>query len=322
MVRAVPEAFRLTARPGEHAHDVLRRCAPTTIAFAFHVNATFSANFPHDRNALISGLESRGIVPINAAITDISKRWVQAQCAACGIPVATASRDGDPDERVIVKTDHNFGGHSERLLAPDELTSLAVPSPSTVVLDPHAYPVLSRRDVPIAWWTDPALAIERYIENRSHHIYRISFAGRRFDVLRMINTNLVKKVDQSREKITIVCDRDQLAHGLVSGVEPQVGDAAVRFVARANMDFGGMDVMADDAGNAYVIDVNATPFGRSNSLRRLISIRRGLSELVAERRARLGQPGRVLGLGAWPTIRMLAGEWRRLRTVPAPDRAT
>ena len=248
LARALPDAVRVTARPGEHAQDVLDRCPPTASAFVFHVNATFSEKFPHDRPALIAGLEARGIVPINVAVTDISKRWVQTQCAALGLPIASAARDGDPDERLIVKTDHNFGGHSERLLAPDDLAALSVPSPSTVVLGPHAYPVLARRDIPGAWWTDPTLVIERYIENRLNRIYRVSFAGRRFDVLRLVNTNLIKKVDESVERVAMICGRDELARGVVPGVEPCVGDAVVRFVDGTNMDFGGIDVMADDAG--------------------------------------------------------------------------
>lgn len=313
LVRAVPEAFQLTARPGEHAQHVLDRCPPSTTAFAFHLNATFSGKFPHDRDALIAGLEARGIVPINSAVTDISKRWVQAQCAASGLPVTTATRDGDPGERLIVKTDHNYGGHSDRLLAPDELVALSAPSPSTVVLHPHAYPVLARRDVPGAWWTDPTLAIERYVENRLNRIYRVSFAGRRFDVLRLVNTNVLKKVDDSVERVAMICGRDDLARGVVPGVEPQVGNAVARFVEATKMDFGGMDVMADDAGRAYILDVNATPYGATNSLRRLLSIRRGLFEIVAERGARLGRPARVLDRGVLPTRRMLVGEWRRLR---------
>lgn len=318
LVRAMPEAHRLTARPGEHAQDVLDRCPPTTTAFAFHVNATFSGKFPHERSALIAGLEARGIVPINAAITDISKRWVQARCAACGLPVTTAAREGDPEERLIVKTDHNFGGHFERRLAAADLTGLGVPSPSAVVVDPRAYPILARRAIPAAWWVDPALTIERYIENRHNRIYRVSFAGHRFNVLRLVNTRLLKKVDDSQEKVVMMCDRDRLARGDVPGVAAHVSAAIVRFVDAANLDFGGLDVIADDDGRAYILDANTTPYGASNSLRRLLSIRRGLFELVADRAAHVGHPAPIPDRATWPTIRMLTGEWRRLKASMAP----
>jgi hypothetical protein len=318
LVRAMPEAHRLTARPGEHAQHVLDRCPPTATAFAFHVNATFSGKFPHERSVLIAGLEARGIVPINGAITDISKRWVQAQCAACGLPVTTAASEGDPDERLIVKTNHNYGGRSERLLAAADLTGLGVPSPSAVVVDPRAYPIVARRAIPGAWWVDPALTIERFIENRHNRIYRVSLAGRRFDVMRLINTRLLKKVDDSQEKVVMMCDRDRLARGDVRGVEAHVSAAVVRFVDAANLDFGSLDVIADDDGRAYILDVNTTPYGATNSLRRLLSIRRGLFELVADRAARVGRLAPKPDRAAWPTIRMLSEEWRRLKANLAP----
>jgi hypothetical protein len=312
LVRAVPEAGRLTATPGESADEVLARCPPGASAFAFHINATYSVEFPHRRAALVSGLEARGIVPINASVVDISKRWVQAQCAASGLPVAAASVDGDADERVIVKTDQNYGGRSERLLTEAQRTALGLSRPSTEVSSAHEYPVMPRRDVPAAWWADPALAIERYIANRAHVIYRVSVAGNRVDILRIVNPQLIKKVDGAQTVTTLFGTRDQLERGTVSGLEADVGRTIVRFLAQARMDFCGLDVVADDVGRAYVIDVNTTPFGLINSLRRLMNMRRGLFEFVEERRARL--PGARPGLGraTWPTPPMVVGEVKRL----------
>jgi hypothetical protein len=312
MVRAVPEAVRLTARLGEHAEEVLSRCPPNASAFAFHINATFSSEFPHDRKALISALEARGVVPINGPVVDISKRWVQAQCAASGLPIAAASVDGDPDERVIVKTDHNFGGRSERQLTEDQRRTLRVSRPSSEVSCPHAYPVIPRREVPAAWWVDPTLVIERYVENRSNVIYRVSVAGTRVDILRMVNTALIKKVTASQKKVTLFATRDQLDRGSVRGLDVDVGKTIVRFLDGAGMDFGGLDVIADDEGRTYVIDVNATPFGTSNALRRVMNMRRGLFELVEERRARLPRSGPGMGRAIWPTTPIIMGELRRL----------
>jgi hypothetical protein len=312
MVRAVPEATRLTARPGEHASDVLARFPSGARAFAFHVNATFSSEFPHDRRDLIDGLEARGIVPINAGVVNISKRWIQAQCAACGLPVAAAASDGDPGEVLIVKTNHNFGGRAERSLTPEQLTALGIPPPSAIVPTAHAYQVLPRRDVPAAWWTDPALAIERFIENRLGRIYRAAFAGHRFDVSRMINPHAIKKVGDATEKVSVVCNARQLRDGLTPPIEPAVGETIVRFVDGAQMDYGALDIITDDAGRAYVLDVNATPYGEYNPLWRLMNIRRGLFELVAERTVQRGSQARLAGRGIVPTVPMLRGEARRL----------
>lgn len=312
MVRAMPEAVRVTARPGERAEDVLARCPAGAVAFAFHLNATFSARIPHAREDLVSGLVDRGVVPINASVTNISKRWLHSQCAACGLPVAAAPRHGDADERLIIKTNHNFGATSERLLPPGLLAELEIAPPSTHVADATGYRVLRRCEVPDAWWADPTLAVERYIENRSNRIYRVSFAGRRFDVLSLINTNVIKKVDQASERATYMCDRDRLARGAVPGVEPAVGVTAVRFVDYAGIDFGSLDVMLDHDGQAYVLDVNSTPYGGSNSLRRLLNTRRGLLEMVTERSPQPARVLRQLGGNVWPHATLLVGEAKRL----------
>jgi hypothetical protein len=312
LVRAVPEAIRLTARPGEHAVDVLARCPPAAAAFAFHVNATFSSEFPHDRHDLVVGLEDRGIVPINAHVVNISKRWVQAQCAAFGLPVVAAASEGDPDERVIVKTNHNYGGVKERLLAPEQLIELGIPQPSSSVTTTRAYQILARRSVPGAWWIDPALAIERFIENRWGGIYRVGFAGRRFDVSRLTIPHAIKKVGDATKKVSVFCDAQQLRNGSSPVIEPAVGEAIVRFVEGAEMDYGALDVITDDAGRAYVLDVNTTPHGELNPLRRVMNIRRGLFELVTERAIRSGSHARPSGRGIVPTVPILRGEARRL----------
>ncbi len=312
MPRAVPEAVRLTATPGESAEEVLARCPPDALAFAFHINATYSGECPHGRAALVDGLEARGIVPINASVVDISKHWVQAQCAASGLPVAAASVDGDPDERVIVKTDQNYGGRSERLLTEAQRTALGASRPSTEVTSGHEYPVMPRRGVPAAWWMDPALAIERYIANRANVIYRVSVAGNRVDILRIVNPQLIKKVNDAQTITTLFGTREQLERGTVRGLEADVGRTIVRFLVQARLDFCGLDVLADDVGRTYIIDVNTTPYGLINSLRRLMNMRRGLFELVGERRARLPRGGPGLGRAIWPTPPMVVGEVKRL----------
>jgi hypothetical protein len=312
LVRAIPEAFRLSAQPGENAEELLTRCPSTAVAFVFHLNSTFSGEFPHARQQLFDALVARGVVPINAAVHDISKRWVQAHCAACGLPDAAASRQGDPDERLFVKTNHNYGGLSERLLSPALLAELRIPRPSDVVTDPLGYRLVRRGDIPVGWWSDSGLAIERYIENRSNRIYRVGFSGKRFHVFRLVNTNVVKKVDTASESVDIFCSREQLARGAVAGVEPEVGAAAVRFIESAHLDVGSLDVTTDDAGRPYVLDANVTPDGTSNSLRQLIDTRRGLLELIAERSPHVSRSLRKLGRGVWPTAPMLRAEIKRL----------
>jgi hypothetical protein len=303
----MPEAIRLTARPGESAADVLARCPANAVAFAFHLNATFSGEFPHRRRDLVAGLEARGIVLINAQAVDISKRTIQAQCAEFGLPVAAALRDGDGAERLIVKTNHNYGGYAERQLTPSVMAELGISPPSADMPTARSYKLLPRREIPEAWWADSGLAIERYIANRQNRIYRITFAGRRVDILRMVNSNLIKKPHEpgETESITILCDREQMQNESVPGVDRAIGEASVRFMSGAKLDFAALDLMADDAGRAYVLDVNTTPYGVPNSLRRVLQARRGMLELVVERAPSSSGRYRRLGRGTIPPLAML-----------------
>jgi hypothetical protein len=313
LVRAVPEAVQLTAEVGETADEVLARCPPDARAFAFHLNATFAASFPRDRHRLVRELESRGVVPLNAAVVDISKRGIQAQCVSFGLPTAAAYREGDPDERVIAKTNHNYGGRAERQLTPTQLAVVGSPAPSPVISAWTAYRITPRRDVPDAWWDDPTLMIERFINNQRNHFHRVCFAGNRCVILRLTNRNPIKKIATSTERLDIYCWRHELRDRAVAGIHPAVGEAIARYLDGSGMDFGALEVVADDDGDAYVIDVNSTSYGAPLNLRILARLRRGLFELITDRAAQLGLPAPRADWNAIPTwAAMVMGDAKRL----------
>jgi hypothetical protein len=311
LVRAVPEAVRVTARIGESADEILDRLPAGINAFAFHLNLTMTAAFPTDREALVHGLLARRIVPLNDAVTDISKTWVHARCRAFGLPSPATDVRGEASERVIVKTDLNFGGKSERQLPPAQPSAIGPPI-SDVMSDWTAYQVMRREDVPAIWWNDPALVIERFIDNRARHLYRVNFAGDRIVILRLTNPHPLKKIMNSTARRDVYCRTEDLATGAVAGVEPSVAAVIVEYLARSGMDFGALEIIPDDAGRAYIIDVNSTCYAKVLNVGILTYLRGGLFGRIATRAAHLGCPvpqSRTLALPTWP---MLRGDARRL----------
>jgi hypothetical protein len=315
LARAFPEAIRLPAHPDEDAAAVLDRLPSGASAFAFHLNVTFGNAFPRDRANLVRGLVSRGIVPLNAGVVDISKRAIQAQCAALGLPVAAARRDGDPDERVIVKSNHNYGGYADRLLPPTN--GGAGPSPSSLMANNTEYRVLPLRDVPVAWWNDPALAIERYIENPAQRIYRITVIGESVVVYRMTNPHLLKKVKDSTTRETFRTTLSVLTRGHADIARP-VCEATVRYVEASGLDFGALDIVEDGSDHPHIIDANATSYGNFTfGLRSMMAFRRGLADLVLARTNRPSPYWQRVQARPLTTLRLVTGEARRLQRVLA-----
>ncbi len=305
LVRAVPEAVRVSARIGESADEILARLPGGINAFAFHLNMTATAAFPADRQVLVHELLARGIVPLNGAVTDISKTQVHAQCRAFGLPSPATDIHGEASELVIVKTDLNFGGRSERQL-PSAHSGTIGPQISAVMSDWTAYQIMRREEVPAAWWNDAALVIERFIDNRAQHLYRVNFAGDRVVILRLTNPHPLKKIVNSTARLDVYCRTEDLATGAVAGVEPLVAAAIVRYLDRSGMDFGALEIIPDDAGHAYIIDVNSTCYAKVLNVRILTYLRRGLFARIAARAAGLGCPipqWRTLALPTWPMLR-------------------
>jgi hypothetical protein len=78
------------------------------------------------------------------------------------------------------------------------------------------------------------------------------------------------------------------------------------------MDFGALEVISDDAGDAYILDVNSTCYAAILNVWILNFLRRGLFDRIATRAAALGRTAPMVRTGVLPTYRMLREEVRRL----------
>jgi hypothetical protein len=258
-----PYAARVEATLDDDSGRILASVTSEPAVFIFHINLTHSHRMPHDRQNLIAGLDARNILLRNSTCTDISKRAVQRYCVEAGLGSVTASREGDPDELLIVKTDYNFGGLRESELTEEELRRLGY------VFSSHArkghgdeYAILRRSEIQPNVWTSTHWVVEKYISNSEHKFYRIYISGESIVVSRVIDRSNFKKMPEGITRSSTFMQRSDLLNrcGSDCSDDERAASEAVRLAQEAGIDFAALDAVVDDAGGLYFVDVNTTPY--------------------------------------------------------------
>jgi hypothetical protein len=262
-----PAAHRIRARIGEDAEGALSRLPGSTRWFAFQINLTESSRVPNGRAALVERLQRSGVVPLNGRIADISKRAVQAACVACGLPSTLAPADGLPDEQLIVKSNENYGGMMEAQLTASERDFLGLDDGrGRVIQDAHSYRIVARRELCPEIWTDRNVIVERFVTNPAFVFFRAYILGDRLTITAAVNWSLIKKMYRDLEKQDFYFERGRRLDrpvgsrwgdlsAVVDGLSADLG----RFCAHAGLDFGAIDIVMNDAGLCFIVDVNTTP---------------------------------------------------------------
>ena len=261
-----PEATRLHANIGESSSELLGRLPRHARAFAFSLNLTDTGRTPLRRSAFSRALRARGIRVLNEHVTDISKRRIQAACASAGLLTTLVPRAGDPDEALIVKTNANYGGEKEALLSPDQRRALRLASGSRLIQRHDAYLILRRREIRPEFWRSRQIVVERFIENRRHIFYRAHKVLDHMIVSRMVNPAGIKKMRQQIRRTNWYLRLPSVVplHG-PRPVPMRVFRAVAVFCQAFSLDVGSIDVLVDNEGEPYVVDVNASPYwGETN----------------------------------------------------------
>lgn len=275
--------FHGDTRPAHVAEYRIAHCIPHWRAAGFEVVTQFGVARPLAGDLIIPQIDL-SVLPdayrraldahprvLNRAIVDIRKRTFSRNLVRA---------DDAWDGPVIVKTDANYGGRPEHRLAlrrpwPRRVRPLlaalrsALRHPAARLaraerLDPDDYPVFaSKRDVPAAVFTNPALVVERFRPEREHgryHIRSYAFLGDR--------------------DLTV---RTAADHPIVKGFRgtslEHVPTAPAIVAARTALgfDYGKFDYVIN-ADEAVLLDVNATPsFGRVYSPAARADIARALA---------------------------------------------
>lgn len=261
-----PGATRVPITPGESGLRVSDAIGRSARVVLMHIDASRTDGFLDDEAAFFDRLVTRGVTPVNARATDVRKRTLHERCAAHGLPSAAAPREGPPDERVIVKTTLNAAGVPERrLVARGGAASERFKHDLNAEMsDPEGYRVCARRDVPAAAWSDPTLAIERFIDNPEGAFYRVYGVGPATAVAQIWTDLEIKKLLHPARR------RAYFFFWNVSGDDVSLNDAtddvvkAVsvtrRVAAAMATEFHATDCVMDANGAIVPVDVNKTPF--------------------------------------------------------------
>jgi hypothetical protein len=265
----VPRVRNLRAKPRETAQAVLHRLKRDTTGFLFHLDLTDTCNFPQERERLVEELRTRGIRVWNAGLTNISKRAVHGTLRRLSLPSVLADRQGDAGERLMVKTDRNYGGRSEQWLSSRDRRALKLEGGSAVIGGAFEYRVMTRDEVPVSWWDDPELVIERFVENQEQRLHRVHVVLNRFAFWSGVSSLVIKKIRDCTDTREYFLRRGESHPDLPAALLRTVYQYTETFA----MDFGAVDLVPDDAGCFYVIDANSTPWRGTESPERMAFLR-------------------------------------------------
>jgi hypothetical protein len=266
--RLAPSAHFHRVRPGVTADELLGELDAAGSPFdavLMHVDASEPTRLVRDFDRLRETLGARGCAVWNGAVDDIRKRSLQALFARLGLPTAAAGREGDPAEQVIVKTNLNSRGIAEWEMPEVERIAIGLGPRRRSVLDGlETYRVMARADVPLAWWTDDDLAIERYVANDHGRFARAYICGDNYVLCTGRSAATVRRMSDAVDRFDYLLDRatlmdDRLDAALPAGVlAPALATLAVTLAM--GLDFAAIDLVEDAGGVPYVVDVNLTPY--------------------------------------------------------------
>ncbi len=276
-----PECVRLQARLSDWDDDVESQIPTGAEVFVFHLDITHSSGIPHNRLALCRRLENQGITVLNCTATNISKEFVHLACRRLGLNTAEEEPDGKPTDKLIIKTNWNYGGESEAALEPRDCRLLGIGSVSSD-FTASSYQIVVRSEIHPSIWSRPDLIIERFIENKSDIFYRAYWLRDHLVVSEVTDPAPIKKMPEGIGRrnwffrlSSLNRESAQSVPSAIRGLSNQI----LRFLRATRIDFGTLDIVMDDHGKYYFIDLNTTPFwGATREPRMLSFLRDGLCD--------------------------------------------
>ena len=263
ITKMFPASNVIIAEPRDHAWRVLRLIPPTIKHFFFHLDITVSSRIPLDRFRLLHALDSRRIMTWNAHPINIGKRFLQTLLLKHGLNSVAVTQCSSYEGPVIVKNNANFGGATERVMSSRLRNDLGLRGICKRELSADKYYVCSKNDVPEEQWKRSDIAIEKYVSNSADLFYRAYICGRALVVSRVYDKSLLKKMPPGIARQNVMLWRTASSERIIAADFDDWADIArqARGAAAAmELDFGALDIVCDDGGCAFVVDVNTTPF--------------------------------------------------------------
>lgn len=239
--------------------------SPRPSAVVLHINASRCEGVINDWGGLTETLVAAGVRVLNTRLRDIRKSVVQAENLALGLPSTTCSRDGPAHDLIMVKTELNARGLPDaRIVATCGSDAKVEESSLGDVLVDGEYRVERRSEIEPGWWDDPRLALERYIRNSDDVFFRVYFAGEACMICEGRSDASVMRMQNATDRVDFFAMRaladDEAIKSIIGPRRSSVLTNSVTFAEGVGLDFGCIDLVMDDDDDAYVVDVNLTPY--------------------------------------------------------------
>jgi hypothetical protein len=245
-----PDAKIIPSKPiQETAERILALLAGDNEMFIV-IDLTQPSNIPFGRQSILMELERNGVRLYNTADTDHSKRRLQQLAQEQGLNSLTANREGDANELLIVKSNYNFGGKRDREFSL-KYPELQIPTPKRFLAS--NYDVMTRDQIDQGTWLDDEVQIERFVHNKGELYFRVFYHLGVSVVSKIRNPNRIKKggvhtdrwnyeINDHYESDVKMCFNVTLAYAL-----------------HTKLDHFSADIVMDDDGKLYLVDLNPTP---------------------------------------------------------------
>ena len=188
----IDSTCRISARYDDPVHILTDALHGGIDAVLLQINVSYSHAFPQRRAAIIDACRQQGVWVLNAGIGDISKRHLHQLLARAGLNSAAAQPQGDPDEWLFVKSNLNWGGQLESRFDITRTPEFGITTDPAPITRFDRYYKVQRKLLDPKLWSDPRVAIERYISNPTNSFYRVYRFGAAVVVVQAHSPNSIK----------------------------------------------------------------------------------------------------------------------------------
>ena len=235
-----------------------RLCRDYSIV-CFQIDLSHFRTLPIAPQSLSRRLRKQGLHVVNGRILDIRKSALHQHLETIGLNSPRALEQGDPEERLFVKSNLNFAGVMESGLAPGLQKQLGfdrlLPD-----IGPYDYHILRRKDLAEQVWHDPTLVVEKFISNVEDSFYRVYFCGKQIVVVKGYTAARIKKIADDPRDTNYVSELDYYLDGSDGlPLSPQLKAQVGGFIHKTPVEFGCLDIMHDGKETYTVVDLNLTP---------------------------------------------------------------
>ncbi|HEU4874605.1 MAG TPA: hypothetical protein VFT44_16000 [Pyrinomonadaceae bacterium] len=228
----------------------------------FQINLSVRGRLPLRIRDLTNRFVERGVFVVNGFVQDIRKSTLQTHLETIGLPSVKVTPSGSSHEVLFVKTDLNYGGDLERHLPPESIAAAGFERLiSPEIKGAYYYKTALRETLPAEIWNDPAIMIEKYIDNAENSFYRVYFSGERVIIVKAFAARIIKKLSNDPRDTNYVSDLEHLKAGRDElELSETLKRNLVTFLEQSAVEFGCLDIVHDGNDNFYIVDLNLTPY--------------------------------------------------------------